>query len=272
MQDIELPATILRDGLNAILTSEKLREFLALILRIGNFINGGTNRGGAYGFKFEFLDKVREIRTQQNGYLLVHHIVDNFPVDQLIAELECVKKCLTVDLDTSLKAYETLTSTFNRLANIMPEAEKLVIAGKGSRLFPQFVAFSEKNEKLLQAPREMFHDIEAKYHEILKSWGEEPEQLPLVELFGVFARLVDGLKKAVSDNEAARKAVREKLSQSQKAQRTGKQLWSGNNQRGVLDELVKTLQDQSPSPAIRGTAGPDINDLAAAFAKVRKQT
>jgi len=38
--------------------SQKLRKILEVVLALGNYLNGGTNRGGAYGFKVSFLVKV----------------------------------------------------------------------------------------------------------------------------------------------------------------------------------------------------------------------
>jgi hypothetical protein len=41
-----------------LLNSKKLPQLLDMILEIGNFLNEGSDRGGAFGFTLSFLNKV----------------------------------------------------------------------------------------------------------------------------------------------------------------------------------------------------------------------
>jgi len=43
--------------------SKKLIGFFELVLAVGNYINGSTPRGGAFGFKFESIRKVHQDRS-----------------------------------------------------------------------------------------------------------------------------------------------------------------------------------------------------------------
>ena len=43
------------------LTSEKLLKILQIVLSIGNYLNGGTSNGRAYGFKLDTLLRVIRI-------------------------------------------------------------------------------------------------------------------------------------------------------------------------------------------------------------------
>lgn len=49
---------ILREGMREIKGSERFKEVLGLVLRLGNRLNGGTFRGNAMGFKMADLLKV----------------------------------------------------------------------------------------------------------------------------------------------------------------------------------------------------------------------
>jgi hypothetical protein len=54
--------------------SPKLREVLRLILAIGNYLNGASARGGAYGFKLADLEKLRHVRSNDLSTTLLHYL------------------------------------------------------------------------------------------------------------------------------------------------------------------------------------------------------
>ena len=62
----------LRDACEQVRASPKLRTLLKLILTIGNYLNGASARGGAYGFRLADLEKLRHVRsTNLNTTLLL---------------------------------------------------------------------------------------------------------------------------------------------------------------------------------------------------------
>lgn len=194
--------------------------------------------------------------------------------------MSCVKDCLKVDLETTKKTYRGIEGTFKRLENAMPQAEKLVLDPQGPyNLFPEFQKFKRAVELRVQKPNSVLQDIEKEYAEIVKSYGEEPEKMPMADFFGVFVHLIEELKRAHEANEKrkqdeARAAARGAAGKPVRGG-AGPQLGAGDAQRGVLDELMKTLQagpaqlrkvePRGPTPM---AANP--NDFAAAFAKVKK--
>ena len=50
--------------------SEDISFVLSLILTLGNFMNGGTNRGQADGFQLSVLNKIKDVKTQVKGHEL----------------------------------------------------------------------------------------------------------------------------------------------------------------------------------------------------------
>ncbi|XP_022779622.1 formin-like [Stylophora pistillata] len=56
-------------------TNEDISFILSLILTLGNFMNGGTNRGQADGFQLSILNKIKDVKTQDNGTNLMKYIV-----------------------------------------------------------------------------------------------------------------------------------------------------------------------------------------------------
>jgi len=57
-------------------TSSKFKGILELILAIGNYINGNTNRGLAYGFRLDALLKLIELKGNDPKKTLLHYLVE----------------------------------------------------------------------------------------------------------------------------------------------------------------------------------------------------
>ncbi len=53
----------------------KLIKVIELVLAIGNYLNGTGAKGGAYGFKLEFLTKLADTKTADNKSTLLHYLV-----------------------------------------------------------------------------------------------------------------------------------------------------------------------------------------------------
>jgi len=58
--------------------SKTLPTFLAIILAVGNYLNGGTNRGNADGFDFETLTKLDTVKDNDGKKHLLHYLIELF--------------------------------------------------------------------------------------------------------------------------------------------------------------------------------------------------
>ena len=54
--------------------SAKLRKLLEVVLAIGNYLNGGTARGGSYGFKLDALSKLATVKSLNNKKTLMNYL------------------------------------------------------------------------------------------------------------------------------------------------------------------------------------------------------
>jgi hypothetical protein len=55
-------------------TSSRLRRLMEIILALGNYMNGGGFRGGAYGFTLDTLTKIKDTKTVDNKKNLMHYL------------------------------------------------------------------------------------------------------------------------------------------------------------------------------------------------------
>lgn len=56
-----------------VLTSDSIKRIFGLILAIGNYMNGGNRtRGQADGFGLEILPKIKDVKSKDATYTLLH--------------------------------------------------------------------------------------------------------------------------------------------------------------------------------------------------------
>lgn len=75
-QEIRLSITTVIDASKEVLFSKRFERILAAILGIGNFLNAGTAKGSARGFRLEVLPKLSETKARDRGFNLLHYIAD----------------------------------------------------------------------------------------------------------------------------------------------------------------------------------------------------
>lgn len=68
--------TNLRTTCDFLRSSASLKKVIALILTLGNYMNGGNRtRGQADGFGLEILGKLRDVKSNVPGITLLHYVV-----------------------------------------------------------------------------------------------------------------------------------------------------------------------------------------------------
>lgn len=66
---------VTENSLKAIKSSRSLKKIYEIILALGNYLNGGTKKGGAYGFKINTINKLANTKTTDNKATLMHFLV-----------------------------------------------------------------------------------------------------------------------------------------------------------------------------------------------------
>jgi hypothetical protein len=59
-----------------VLSNKRLHKWLEIVLAYGNYLNGTTNRGGAYAFKLDTLTKLGDFKSNDNKKNLLYYIVE----------------------------------------------------------------------------------------------------------------------------------------------------------------------------------------------------
>lgn len=58
------------------LQGEKFKDILKYALALGNYLNGTGPRGGAFGFKIDNLEKLNDVKMNDNKTTLLMHLVE----------------------------------------------------------------------------------------------------------------------------------------------------------------------------------------------------
>ena len=61
-----------------LMTGERVKLILALVLAIGNYLNGGTQRGQADGFGLDILAKLKDVKSKDNSQHLLQYVVTQY--------------------------------------------------------------------------------------------------------------------------------------------------------------------------------------------------
>lgn len=61
------------------MNSAELKEVMAIILTLGNYMNGGNmSRGQADGFGLEILSKLKDVKSKDSKITLLHYVVRTY--------------------------------------------------------------------------------------------------------------------------------------------------------------------------------------------------
>lgn len=114
-----------------VLASKRFHRILATILAVGNFLNAGTAKGSARGFRLEALTKLSETKGTEKGVTLLHYItglaerktpdVINFPEE--MPNVAKAKRVSKEDLARELSTFQKAVTLLGREVTMMVKEE-----------------------------------------------------------------------------------------------------------------------------------------------------
>ena len=73
--EIDAGLEVLLDACERVLSSTELSKVMQLTLAVGNYLNGGGQKGGAYGFKFSSLNKLNDTKSTDGKTNLLNMLI-----------------------------------------------------------------------------------------------------------------------------------------------------------------------------------------------------
>ncbi|KAE8741150.1 hypothetical protein FOCC_FOCC013312 [Frankliniella occidentalis] len=184
INSIESKLNNIKSTSEQLMESKSLKTVLAIILALGNFMNGGNRtRGQADGFGLEILPKLRDVKSSDNSLTLLHFIVRSYmkkisdPVTEPLpvpepADIDKAGTVMFDDLTTDLKKLE------KQLQACETKTKRVILASSEENLQP----FKEKMETfLLSASKRVQGEIDSlkecmdRFIHLLKFYQYQPK-------------------------------------------------------------------------------------------------
>lgn len=115
--------------------SAALKQLLKVILAVGNYLNGTSARGGAYGFKLDLLNKIGTVKATDNKTTLLSYIVKqvvetSYPaITRLPKELEHVESAHRVSIAALLQTCKEHERDLEFLQKVVKQVNTAAAAG-----------------------------------------------------------------------------------------------------------------------------------------------
>lgn len=223
VEQVEAGLKTVNSALAAIQESPNFKKVLRVVLAIGNYINGGTKKGGAWGFKLSSFGKLKMLRANDGKHNLMHFVAET--VRERFGEALAFRDDLVDVVEGSRKDTAWLAGEASKLQGVTRRLENEV-KKKNFASNDRFVSVMEpfqtsakaKAETLAKAAKTMTKRTK----ELCKSFGEKlcrPEEL--LRHFAGFIRdfnaAVQAMDKDKSDaEEKAKRDARAKEFEARK--------------------------------------------------------
>jgi dishevelled associated activator of morphogenesis len=169
---VEEQMNILEKTIEEVRDSSKLKDFLAFVLKIGNFMNGTGARGGAYGFKLQDLVKLGDTKSFDNKTTLLAYMIEYFEKSK--PELIKLADDFPTIQEGSRESLNEVVKDCNQLEGDRNFAKNQLREDEVDDFSKTITAFLEEADSSLGNLTARKTSIEQKFKNLKKSFGEQP--------------------------------------------------------------------------------------------------
>ncbi|KAJ3085669.1 hypothetical protein HK102_013942 [Quaeritorhiza haematococci] len=214
MQELLPDLGAVESAIDQIQYSKLFSSVLQAVLVLGNYLNGDTFRGNAYGFKIDGLLQLRSIRAQSANArktpTLLHYLArqlqeKNPDAVDFMVEMPAVELACRVSIPAIVSSIEALNTGIaqirSEIAILKPDLKEY---DRFVMILEPFVAYAQAQaDKLSKRSADMQKNVRS----MLTFFGEDPDQRAESpeEFFAVVNSFYQQLQKARKDNETADK-------------------------------------------------------------------
>eukprot|EP00004_Rigifila_ramosa_P014737 TRINITY_DN3377_c1_g2_i1.p1 TRINITY_DN3377_c1_g2~~TRINITY_DN3377_c1_g2_i1.p1 ORF type:complete len:920 (+),score=269.22 TRINITY_DN3377_c1_g2_i1:255-3014(+) len=250
IQEIKDGAFVVSAAVNELKSTTKFKQFLEIVLRVGNYMNGGTFNGGAYGFRLECLPKLVDTWSVDHDMTLLHYLVGMceksyeqiLTLEDTLAHVEAASKVSWQYLREQMDAINTEHSLVKAA---LDAAQKQQTPGTEDPFVKQTKQFLDSLGQEVNQLSESIAKTHQVFDGIIAFYGEEPQDPG--ELFSTLSSFISAFQRALKDNKREQKRKERELLRQQlkEGKEVPKRLQPKVERRGWLirmSRLVKTLE------------------------------
>ena len=198
--------------------SKKFKQWLKIIMAFGNYMNGGTFRGGVYAFKLNALNKLTSIKSKDNSKTLLLYIItfiyeqlDDPSLMEILDDLTIFNELQYQSIKESLKELNDDWKKVVKLKKIVEDAKKNNLLEEDDKVEEYLNDFYDKAEKTITELNTKSDKIDEKFKEIVKFYAED-DKMTIDELIAIFRQFYNDLK----ENNEKYKALKKKQEEEKK--------------------------------------------------------
>jgi len=236
--------------------STQLTKLLTMVLAVGNYLNGGTKKGQAYGFKLSTLARLKQSKTVDNKSTLLHYLLSqlrkqdssNLQFIEDLSVLQEATRCESQFLEAEVSKVSTTLKAIGAEINLATETDQ-------DRFKPVMTSFfitaTEESEMLVNCLEALKTDFDAllkKFGEVGYKWEE------FFELFAAFrsdcCKVIHQLDEVDRKEQAAKKRAEAQKARKGEAGKVKKKASSaGKAKVSVATTFNKMMRRESVAAA-----------------------
>ncbi|KXS20963.1 actin-binding FH2 [Gonapodya prolifera JEL478] len=249
-------------------TSKRLRTLLEIVLAIGNYMNGDSFRGGAYGFSMDTLGKLADTKSANSKQTFLHYLArlinSKYPdIAQMHEDFKSLEKATKISLSSVVEEVVDLQKGMTLIAETLEKPKSELPNDKLHEVLEAFRISAESEVENLSEARK---EAERNFKAAVEFFGEDPKSATPESFFHIFFDFFQKLQKADKENQReddlARKAA-EKLSKGKTAPSKGSldrvsptgPSRPDEQRRGVMDDLISQLKSGDGFKRVRAGKG-----------------
>eukprot|EP00750_Incisomonas_marina_P008131 INCI15254.1.p1 GENE.INCI15254.1~~INCI15254.1.p1 ORF type:complete len:538 (-),score=116.41 INCI15254.1:58-1524(-) len=249
--EVENDVNTLLAATKAVQESGKFKEWLTLVLATGNYMNGKTKRGCAFGFELGALDKLADTKSVSKPTVSLLQWLVDFVTDtmqrkdmlELEKEWHILEQVKTVILEEVEKNLGLLAAKLS-----LCEAQAGIDRPAGDKFNDVVKPFVIKSKKLLSTLETKASAAKRKFTDLYVGFGEDPKKMDGTAIRLFWDRLknfADNIVKAAHQNEELNEKLRKlEEAEQKKAARAakkakGKDDGASKAEGSVFDQFAK---------------------------------
>ncbi len=168
--------------------SARFTKFIKIVLALGNFMNGRTARGGAYGFKLSTITKLSDTKTTDNKKNLLHWIVevlDRKDPDMLLLsdDLVAVSGAASVPFSALGSDVAMLKQGLTAMQNALTQIPKSPSDKFHAVIEPAAEQYASVCKELL----DLYNQAKVDFEALANRFGEDGSKIAPEEFFGMLS-------------------------------------------------------------------------------------
>ncbi|KAM9955841.1 hypothetical protein ACTFIW_002046 [Dictyostelium discoideum] len=235
--------------------SKRLSDILKYILAIGNYVNGSTTRGGAFGFKvLETLPKMRDARSNDNKLSLLHFLAktlqDRIPeIWNIGAELPHIEHASEVSLNNIIGDSSEIKRSIDLIERDFVPMINDPLFAHDKHWIHKITEFQKIAKVQYQRIEKEIDEMNKAFEEITSYFGEPKSTQPDV-FFSIINNFLEDLEKAYGEYQAMLRKVELENSKMEDPEKGGLQDLSSQIRSGQLfkdrrvgDSVIAQMQN-----------------------------